>query len=173
MELYFIMKTVLWKTVLIARQIYMYISLVMKCQQLQMKLLYSQNSNKNSLLFTKGTCFCSSKRLLFLWVLNVPSTEFLIGCLCKKQTWSLFSAIPKSRHQHGHLGISIDIANIFFFCLIKFYFKKWNFYVQYTSIFFLLVSYSNHIISACVNIDSHECRSWREYSLRKMLLHCF
>ena len=40
MELYFIMKTVLWKTVLIARQIYMYISLVMKCQQLQMKLLY-------------------------------------------------------------------------------------------------------------------------------------
>ena len=172
MELYFNMKTVLWKTFLIARQIYMYISLVMKCQQLQMKLLYSQNSNKNSLLFTKGTCFCSSKRLLTLWVLNVPSTEFLIGCLCKKQTWSLFSAIPKSRHQHGHLGISIDIANIFF-CLIKFYFKKWNFYVHCTLIFFLLVSYSNHIISPCVNIDSHEYRSWHEYSLQKMLLHCF
>ena len=128
MELYFIMKSVLWKTVLMTRQIYMFISLNMKCQQFQMKL-NSQNSNKNSLLFTKGTCFCSSKRLLILWVLNVPSTEFLIGCLCKKQTWSLFSAIPKSRHQHGHLGISIDIANIFF-CLIKFYFKKWNFYVQ-------------------------------------------
>ena len=114
MELYFNMKTVLWKTFLIARQIYMYISLVMKCQQLQMKLLYSQNSNKNSLLFTKGTRFCSSKSLLILWVLNVPSTEFLIGCLCKKQTWNLFSAIPKSRHQHGHLGISIGIADIFF-----------------------------------------------------------
>ena len=154
MELHFIMKTLLWKTVLIARQIYMYVSLVMKCQQLQMKLLYSQSSNKNSLLFTKGTCFCSSKRLLILWVLNVPSTVFLIGCLCKKQTCSLFSAISKSRHQHGHLGISIDIANIFFFCLIKFYFKKWNFYVQYTSIFFHLVSYCNHIISACVNICS-------------------
>ena len=105
MELYFNMKTVLWKTFLIARQIYMYINLVMKCQQLQMKLLYSQNSNKNILSF---------KRLLILWVLNVPRTEFLIGCLCKKQTWSLFSAIPKSRHQHGHLGISIDIADIFF-----------------------------------------------------------
>ena len=105
MELYFNMETVLWKTFLIARQIYMYINLVMKCQQLQMKLLYSQNSNKNILSF---------KRLLILWVLNVPSTEFLIGCLCKKQTWSLFSAIPKSRHQHGHLGISIDIADIFF-----------------------------------------------------------
>ena len=166
MELYFIMKTVLWKTVLIARQIYMYISLVMKCQQLQMKLLYSQNSNKNSLLFTKGTCFCSSKSLLILWVLNVPSTEFLIGCLCKKQTWSLFSAITKSWHQNRH-------CEHWFFCLIKFYFKKWNFYVQYTSIFFLLVSYSNHIISACVNIYSHEYRSWREYRLRKMLLHCF
>ena len=153
MELYFIMKTVLWKTVLIARQIYMYISLVMKCQQLQMKLLYSQNSNKNSLLFTKGTCFCSSKRLLILWVLNVPSTEFLIGCLCKKQTWSLFSATPKSRHQHRHC------ENSFF--PHKFLFQKMNFYVQYTSIFFLLVGYSNHIISACVNIDSHEYRSWR------------
>ena len=105
MELYFNMETVLWKTLLIARQIYMYINLVMKCQQLQMKLLYSQNSNKNILSF---------KRLLILWVLNVPRTEFLIGCLCKKQTWSLFSAIPKSRHQHGHLGISIDIADIFF-----------------------------------------------------------
>ena len=105
MEIYFNMKTVLWKTFLIARQIYMYINLVMKCQQLQMKLLYSQNSNKNILSF---------KRLLILWVLNVPRTEFLIGCLCKKQTWSLFSAIPKSRHQHGHLGISIDIADIFF-----------------------------------------------------------
>ena len=105
MELYFNMETVLWKTFLIARQIYMYINLVMKCQQLQMKLLYSQNSNKNILSF---------KRLLILWVLNVPRTEFLIGCLCKKQTWSLFSAIPKSRHQHGHLGISIDIADIFF-----------------------------------------------------------
>ena len=105
MELYFNMKTVLWKTFLIARQIYMYINLVMKCQQLQMKLLYSQNSNKNILSF---------KRLLILWVLNVPRTEFLLGCLCKKQTWSLFSAIPKSRHQHGHLGISIDIADIFF-----------------------------------------------------------
>ena len=113
MELYFIMKSVLWKTVLMTRQIYMFISLNMKCQQFQMKL-NSQNSNKNSLLFTKGTCFCSSKRLLILWVLNVPRTEFLIGCLCKKQTWSLFSAIPKSRHQHGHLGISIDIADIFF-----------------------------------------------------------
>ena len=167
MELYFIMKTVLWKTVLIARQIYMYISLVMKCQQLQMKLLYSQNSNKNSLLFTKGTCFCSSKRLLILWVLNVPSTEFLIGCLCKKTNVELVFG-----HQHGDLGISIDIANIVF-CLIKFYFKKWNFYVQYTSIIFLLVSYSNHIISACVNIYSHEYRSWCEYRLRKMLLHCF
>ena len=132
MELYFIMKTVLWKTVLIARQIYVYISLVMKCQQLQMKLLYSQNSNKNSLLFTKGTCFCSSKRLLIWWVLNVPSTEFLIGCLCKKQTWSLFSAIPKSRHQHGHLASRHQHRHCkhFFFCLIKFYFKKWNFYVQ-------------------------------------------
>ena len=126
MELHFIMKTVLWKTVLIGRQIYMYISLVMKCQQLQMKLLYSQNSNKNSLLFTKGTCFCSSKRLLILWVLNVPRTEFLIGCLCKKQTCSLFSAIPKSlasawasRHQHR-------LCEHFFF-LIKFYFKKWIF----------------------------------------------
>ena len=153
MELYFIMKSVLWKTVLMTRQIYMFISLNMKCQQFQMKL-NSQNNNKNSLLFTKGTCFCSSKRLLILWVLNVPSTVFLIGCLCKKQTCSLFSAISKSRHQHGHLGISIDIANIFFFCLIKFYFKKWNFYVQYTSIFFHLVSYCNHIISACVNICS-------------------
>ena len=119
MELYFIMKTVLWKTVLIARQIYMYISLVMKCQQLQMKLLYSQNS----LLFTTGTRFCSSKSLLILWVLNVPSTEFLTGCLCKKQTCSLFSAIPKSRHQHGHLDISIDIANNLF-CRIKFYLKN-------------------------------------------------
>ena len=84
----------------------------MKSQQLQIKLLYFQNSNKNSLLFTKEMCFCSSKRLLILWVLNVPSTEFLIGFLSKKQTWSLFLAIPKSRH--GHLGISIDIANIFF-----------------------------------------------------------
>ena len=87
------------------RQIYMFISLNMKCQQLQMKLLNSQNSNKNSLLFTKGTCFCSSKRLLILWVLNFPRAEFLIGFLCKKQTWSLFSAIQKSRH--GHLCISI------------------------------------------------------------------
>ena len=42
MELYFNMKTVLGKTFLIARQIYMYINLVMKCQQLQMKLLYSR-----------------------------------------------------------------------------------------------------------------------------------
>ena len=79
---------------------------------------------------------------------------------------------------YQNLGISMGIsasASIFptFFCLIKFYFKKLNFYVQYTSIFFLLVSYSNHIISACVNIDSHEYRSWREYRLRKMLLHCF
>ena len=136
MELYFIMKTVLWKTVLIARRIYMYICLVMKCQQFQMKLLYSQNSNKNSLLFRKKTCFCSSKRLLILWVLNVPRTEFLIGCLCKKQTCSLFSAIPKSRHQHGHLSISLDIVSISFF-LIKVYFKIWNIYVQYTSIFHL------------------------------------
>ena len=101
MELYFNMKTVLWKTFLIARQIYMYISLVMKCQQLQMKLLYSQNSNKNSLLFTKGTCFCSSKRLLTLWVLNVPSTEFLIGCLCKKQTCF---------RPYQNLGISMGIS---------------------------------------------------------------
>ena len=55
----------------------------------------------------------------------------------------------------------------------KLLFQKMDFYVQYTSIFFLLISYSNHIISACVNIDSHEYRSWREYRLRKMLLHCF
>ena len=124
MELYFIMKTVLWKTVLIARQIYMYISLVMKCQQLQMKLLYSQKSNKNSLLFTKGTCFCNFKSLLILWVLNVPSTEFLIGFLCKNKRGVCF-------WPYQNLGISIDISNIFF-CLIKFYFKK-------CPIFFLLV----------------------------------
>ena len=103
MELYFNMKTVLWKTFLIARQIYMYISLVMKCQQLQMKLLYSQNSNKNSLLFTKGTRFCSSKSLLILWVLNVPSTEFLIGCLCKKTNVEYMGiSIWVSWHQHRH-----------------------------------------------------------------------
>ena len=82
----------------------------MKCQQLQMKLLNSENSNKNSLLFTKRTCFCSSKRLLILRVLTFPSTEFLIDFLCKRQTWSLFSTIRKSRN--GHLGISINIANI-------------------------------------------------------------
>ena len=154
MELYFNMKTVLWKTFLIARQIYMYINLVMKCQQLQMKLLYSQNSNKNSLLFTKGTRFCSSKSLLILWVLNVPSTEFLIGCLCKKQTWSLFSAIPKSRHQHRHC--------VHFFFPHQMLFQKME-----------LLRPIQHIISPCVNIDSHKCKSWHEYRLRKMLLHCF
>ena len=57
MELYFIMKTILWKTVSTTRQTYMYINLIMKCQQLQMKLLNSQNSNKNSFLFTKRKCF--------------------------------------------------------------------------------------------------------------------
>ena len=57
MELYFTMKTILWKTVSMTRQTYMYINLIMKCQQLQMKLLNSQNSNKNSFLFTKRKCF--------------------------------------------------------------------------------------------------------------------
>ena len=57
MVLYFIMKTILWKTVSLTRQNYMYINLIMKCQQLQMKLLNSKNSNKNSFLFTKRKCF--------------------------------------------------------------------------------------------------------------------
>ena len=48
MELYFIMKTILWKTVLLARQTY--INLIMKCQQLQMKLLNSWNSNSTKFL---------------------------------------------------------------------------------------------------------------------------
>ena len=71
------------------------------------------------------------------------------------------------------MGILTSASTLRTFFLPHKIFKKWNFYVQYTSIFFLLVSYSNHIISACVNIDSHEYRSWREYRLRKMLLHCF
>ena len=57
MELYFIMKTVLWKTVSLTRQTYMYINLIMKCQKLQMKLINSKNSNKNSFSFTKRHCF--------------------------------------------------------------------------------------------------------------------
>ena len=57
MELYFIMKTILWKIVSITRQTYMYINLITKFQQLQMKLLNSKNSNKNSFLFTKRKCF--------------------------------------------------------------------------------------------------------------------
>ena len=48
MELYFIMKTILWKTVLLTRQTY--INLIMKCQQLQMKLLNSWNSNSTKFL---------------------------------------------------------------------------------------------------------------------------
>ena len=56
MVLYFIMKTILWKTVSLTRQIYMYINLTMKCQQLQMKLLNSKNSNKISFLSTKRKC---------------------------------------------------------------------------------------------------------------------
>ena len=57
MELYFIMKTILRKTVSMTRQTYKYINLIMKYQQLQMKLLNSKNSNKNSSLFTKRKCF--------------------------------------------------------------------------------------------------------------------
>ena len=57
MELYFIMKTILRKTVSMTRQTYKYINLIMKYQQLQMKLLNSKNSNKNSFLFTKRKCF--------------------------------------------------------------------------------------------------------------------
>ena len=37
----------------VRRQMCMCINFIMKCQQLQMKLLSSKNSNKNSLLFTK------------------------------------------------------------------------------------------------------------------------
>ena len=57
MELYFIMKAILWKTVSMTGQTYMYINLIIKCQQLQMKLLNSKNSNKNSFLFTNRKCF--------------------------------------------------------------------------------------------------------------------
>ena len=57
MELYFIMKTILRKTVSMTRQTYKYINLIMKYQQLQMKLLNFKNSNKNSFLFTKRKCF--------------------------------------------------------------------------------------------------------------------
>ena len=155
MELYLIMKTLLRKTVSMTRQIYMYISLIMKGQQLQMKLLTFKNGNKNSLLFTKRGCFCSSKRLPILWILNFPSTEFLTGFLCKKQTLSLFSAIRKSRQ-----GISASVSTQLFF-----YFKKIEHLHSIHLNIFLLLSYSSHIISACVNIDSHEYRLWSEYRL--------
>ena len=127
MELYFIIKTILCKTVLMRRQIYMYISLIMKCQQLQMKLLTFKNSNKKSLLLTKRTCICSSKRFSILLVLNFPSTEFLTSFLCKTQTWSLFSAIRKSRHQYRRCNYFVISKNrkfasntpqYFLFCLV-------------------------------------------------------
>ena len=57
MELYFFMKTILWKTVSMTRQTYMHINLITQSQKLQMKLLNSKNSNKNSFLFTKRKCF--------------------------------------------------------------------------------------------------------------------
>ena len=163
MELYFIIKTILCKTVLMRRQIYMYISLIMKCQQLQMKLLTFKNSNKKSLLLTKRMCICSSKRFSILLVLNFPSTECLTSFLCKRQTWSLFSAIRKSRH-----GLSASVSTLQLFC----YFKKQKIYIQYTSIFFILLSYFNHIISACMNVGPYKYRSWREYRLQQMFLHC-
>ena len=37
----------------VTRQMFMYINFVMKCKQLQMKLLNFKNSDKNSILFTK------------------------------------------------------------------------------------------------------------------------
>ena len=100
MELYFNMKTVLWKTFLIARQIYMYISWLWNVSNCKWNYYIPRKVIK-SLLFTKETCFCSSKKLLILWVLNVPSTEFLIGSLCKKQTrfWP-----------YQNLGISMGIS---------------------------------------------------------------
>ena len=145
MELYFIIKTILCKTVLMRRQIYMYISLIMKCQQLQMKLLTFKNSNKKSLLLTKRTCICSSKRFSILLVLNFPSTEFLTSFLCKTQTWSLFSAIRKSRH--GHLGISIDVAIILLFQKIE------NLHPIHLNIFYFAQLFQPY------HQRLHECRS--------------
>ena len=88
----------------------------MKCQQLQMKLLNSENSNKNSLLFTKRTCFCSSKRLLILRVIYVKDK--------REACFRPFGNLD--------MGISASVSTLrtFCFCLIKIYFKKLSIYVQ-------------------------------------------
>ena len=98
MELYFIMKTILRKTVSLTRQTYMYINLIMKCQQLQMKLLNSKNSNKNSFLFTKRKVFYNvkNKRLDCFR----PFENLGIGISASVSTFQTFSL-----------------------CLLKFYFK--------------------------------------------------
>ena len=116
MELYFIIKTILCKTVLMRRQIYMYTSLIMKCQQLQMKLLTFKNSNKKSLLLTKRTCICSSKRFSILQVLNFSSIEFLTGFLCKKnKRGTCFQPF-----ENLGMGISASVSTL----QLLFYFKK-------------------------------------------------
>ena len=59
-----------------------------------------------------------------------------------------------------NLDIVISVSALtlqkFYFSLLKRYFKKWNIYVQNTSISFTVLSHANHIICAFVNIGSHE-----------------
>ena len=62
--------------------------------------------------------------------------SFLLVAYIKNKLWACF-------RPYQNLGISMGFSasastsQTFFFCPIKFYFKKWNFYVQYISIFFI------------------------------------